>query len=452
VITTYDVRVWKTEKYQGSRVTTYSVRWKVEERRWRKSFRTAAQAESFRAELLAATRKGEAFDTATGRPVSVTRSEKTVSWYDFACAYVDMKWKPAAATYRRGISEALTTATCALVSASRGKPDDKAIRAALFRWAFNTARRDDPTRPDWVTDTLKWLAENTKTVSAFDEPAVVRAVLTALASRLDGGPAAATVFNRKRAVLSNALAYAVELNLLASNPVGSTKWTAPKRSRVVDRRSVVNPSQARALLDAVGKVQRSGKRLVAFFAVMYYAGLRPEEAVNLRRSNMVLPKEGWGELHVETATPHAGRDWTDSGEIRDSRQLKHREHGETRVVPCPPALTAILHKHLSTFGVDDEGRLFVGERGGDLAGITYGRVWARARAAVFTPEVYASPLARRPYDLRHAAVSTWLNGGVPATQVAEWAGHSVEVLLRVYAKCLDGQESITRRRVEEALR
>jgi hypothetical protein len=32
----------------------------------------------------------------------------------------------------------------------------------------------------------------------------------------------------------------------------------------------------------------------------------------------------------------------------------------------------------------------------------------------------ASPLARRPYDLRHACLSTWLNGGVYPTQVAEW--------------------------------
>ena len=64
----------------------------------------------------------------------------------------------------------------------------------------------------------------------------------------------------------------------------------------------------------------------------------------------------------------------------------------------------------------------------------------------------ASPLARRPYDLRHAAVSTWLNGGVPPTQVAEWAGHSVAVLLDVYAKCLVGQDAMARRRVEAALR
>ena len=79
------------------------------------------------------------------------------------------------------------------------------------------------------------------------------------------------------------------------------------------------------------------------------------------------------------------------------------------------------------------------------------RTWRAARRATFTDEVYLSPLARTPYALRHACVSTWLNGGVPATQVAEWAGHSVEVLLKVYAKCLDGHDGIARRRVQEAL-
>ena len=66
-------------------------------------------------------------------------------------------------------------------------------------------------------------------------------------------------------------------------------------------------------------------------------------------------------------------------------------------------------------------------------------------------EEYRSPLVRRLYDLRHACLSTWLNGGVAATQVAEWAGHSVEMLLRVYAKCLDGQDEIARRRIAAAL-
>jgi len=69
----------------------------------------------------------------------------------------------------------------------------------------------------------------------------------------------------------------------------------------------------------------------------------------------------------------------------------------------------------------------------------------------FTPEEVDSPLARRPYDLRHVCLSTWLNAGVPATQVAAWAGHSVNVLLRVYANCVYGQEEIALRRIEGAL-
>ncbi len=78
-------------------------------------------------------------------------------------------------------------------------------------------------------------------------------------------------------------------------------------------------------------------------------------------------------------------------------------------------------------------------------------MWQQARRRALSAEEAASPLARRPYDLRHAAVSTWLNGGVEPTRVAEWAGHSVAVLLRVYAKCIAGQEATARHRVGLAL-
>ena len=73
------------------------------------------------------------------------------------------------------------------------------------------------------------------------------------------------------------------------------------------------------------------------------------------------------------------------------------------------------------------------------------------RADVLTEAQQASPLARVPYHLRHAAVSLWLNAGVPATQVAEWAGHSFPVLLKVYAQCIDGQEEAAKRRIDAAL-
>src|SRR5208282_93206 len=97
------------------------------------------------------------------------------------------------------------------------------------------------------------------------------------------------------------------------------------------------------------------------------------------------------------------------------------------------------------------GRVFSGIRGNELASITYRRAWDKARHTALTSAEYASPLAKRVYDLRHACVSTWLNGGVPPAQVAEWAGHSVAVLLKVYAKCIDGQDQIAKQRIEDAL-
>lgn len=152
-----------------------------------------------------------------------------------------------------------------------------------------------------------------------------------------------------------------------------------------------------------------------------------------------------------SSTPEAGASWTDNGRRREERQLKHRARGETRVVPSPPALTALLHAHLETFGVGPDGLLFRGVRGGELAESTYCRVWRKARASALEPSEIASPLARRPYDLRHAGVSTWLNAGVPPTQVAAWAGHSVAVLLQIYAKVVVGQEDAARRRIDAVL-
>jgi integrase len=39
----------------------------------------------------------------------------------------------------------------------------------------------------------------------------------------------------------------------------------------------------------------------------------------------------------------------------------------------------------------------------------------------------------RPYDLRHTAISGWLEAGIPVTQAAAWAGNSAEVIWKHYA-------------------
>ena len=156
--TTYDVRVYKTEVYRGTRVSSYTVRWKAGARLWRRSFRIAAQADVFRAELLAAARKGEAFSAVTGEPVSWHRDEPGTSWYDFTCRYVDMKWKTASAKYRRAIAQALAAAAPVMLAGSYGRPDDKALRGALVNWGYNTGQR--ASAPEDIAEILAWVSRN----------------------------------------------------------------------------------------------------------------------------------------------------------------------------------------------------------------------------------------------------------------------------------------------------
>ncbi len=232
----------------------------------------------------------------------------------------------------------------------------------------------------------------------------MRAVLDTAGTQLNGQPASAWTARTNRAILANAIEYAVELRILSSNPIKALRWKPPKTTQEVDRRSVVNPAQARRLLGAVHGQMPSGPRLVAFFAVVYYAALRPEEAVNLRRDNITLPllarnattgeweepADNWGELRFCSAAPEVGAEWTDGGTRREQRHLKSRPAGEWRRVPVPPPLTRLLRAHLKTFGTGPGGRVFSGVHGDELASITYRRVWDKARRGTMTPGEYAS--------------------------------------------------------------
>jgi hypothetical protein len=43
------------------------------------------------------------------------RTKADTTWYEFACAYADMKWKQASAKYRKDIARALTAAAPAML-------------------------------------------------------------------------------------------------------------------------------------------------------------------------------------------------------------------------------------------------------------------------------------------------------------------------------------------------
>lgn len=346
---TYDVRIWGVRQRKDRGQSSAELRWRVGATPHSRTFSTKTLADSRRAELLTAVRNGEPFDEATGLPLRELRERNDVSWYQHARDYIEMKWPTSPAKTRTTLADAMATATPALVSSRRGMPDARDLRYALYGWAFNCNRwTKDP--PAAVARTLAWVERNTLPMSALDDPLVIRKVLTAFTLRLDGGTAAPSTFKRKRAIFHNALGFAVEAQRLSHNPVAQVQWAMPPVVDQVDPGCVVNPRQARALLNAVAEQGVRGKHLKAFFGCLYHAGLRPAEAVWLRRENCDLPLSGWGTLHLDGSRPRVGRGWTDSGTAHDTRGLKWRPQKEVRHVPIPPELVAMLREHLDTYG------------------------------------------------------------------------------------------------------
>ncbi|MFJ8030326.1 tyrosine-type recombinase/integrase [Streptomyces sp. NPDC096032] len=450
-----DVKVWGVRK-RNTKNPSYDVRWMVAGKVFSEQFRTKGLADHYRSKLLRATHAGEEFDTVTGLPESMVEKPASMTWYAFALKYLAMKWPHAAPNTRNGINEALTAVTMALLDEHPGQPSEELVRKTLRNWAFVLPGPDGRELPNEVANVLHWVAKASRPLSDLGDAAIGRAVLDSLRLKLDGTAAAAETVRRKRRTLVNALHYAVDLGEFKENPITGIRWKKPKVAGEVDPRVVANPEQSRSLLTAVSYVggysRARGRRLVGLFALMYYGALRPAEAVGLTDADVKLPKIGWGTVLLNRTRPSVGKQWTDSGETHDDRGLKNRPAEEVRIVPIPPQLVAILRQHLDTFGTAEDGRLFTNERGGVVGSSTYYRVWQDARALALPPAAVASPLAARPYDLRHSALSTWLNSGVDPTEVAERAGNSVEVLLSRYAKCLDGRQEIANRKIEELLR
>lgn len=426
----------------------FEVRWRVAGRDRSRSFMTRALADGYRAELVRAARQGLAFTPATGEPESwAAPGLDPVTWYQHAVAYAEMKWPHLAAHSRASLADALATVTPLLTRDTGRRPPAGVLRAALYGYAFNPPLRSCAPDPG-TASALAWLEQVSLPVSRLGEPRVIRAALDGLCVRLDGIPAAANTITRKRAVFHGALGYAVELGLLPANPIGLVRWRAPKAASAVSPAAVPSPAQVRAILNQVTRIR---PELAAFFGCLYYAVLRPEEAVALRRDDLILPEDGRGKIILTAACPRTGAAWTSTGTPFEPRGLKHRPEGTIRIVPIPPVLVRLLRQHLHAFGTAPDGRLFRGACGGMLSESAYGRAWHAARQAALGPGPAATALARRPYDLRHAALSLWLNAtGAPAG-IAARAGNSARVLHEVSLHCTSDQDDTVSQQIQDAL-
>ncbi len=118
----FNVRIYSIRRRKNRR-RPFEVRWHAAGHARSKSFSTRALADSYRAELVRAARKGLEFDPETGEPVLWAEPEPvTVTWYQHAAAHAAMKWPALAAHSRASVAEALATVTPALTRVTPARP------------------------------------------------------------------------------------------------------------------------------------------------------------------------------------------------------------------------------------------------------------------------------------------------------------------------------------------
>jgi len=146
----------------------------------------------------------------------------------------------------------------------------------------------------------------------------------------------------------------------------------------------------------------------------------------LRESDLYLPKQGWGRIVLAASASRAGTAWTDHGTSRQERGPESTAPpARPAPSPSPPELVHLLRAHIKKYGTTSDGRVFQTTRAASSRTPPTAPSGPRPARRPSPRRSTGSPLGRRPYDLRHAAVSLWLNSGVPATEVARRAGHGV---------------------------
>jgi integrase len=174
--------------------------------------------------------------------------------------------------------------------------------------------------------------------------------------------------------------------------------------------------------------RRQGPRFTAFYGCMFYALMRPSEVAALTTAGCHLPETGWGHLIFADASPAPAGPTPTTARSTSTAASKAAPKGRpapgarrpVRKVPIPPELVQLLRTHLATHGTGPDGRLFRSENRTPIQPSTWWQVWQKVRAASLTPDQLASPLMKRPYDLRHSRITWRLNSGVPATEVAAY--------------------------------
>lgn len=247
-------------------------------------------------------------------------------------------------------------------------------------------------------------------------------IVGALLSHLRARGVGPTAVRRTKAVLQSCLSRAVEQGLIQGNPAQHVRLPRPEPKTTVRPLGPVAVERLRGALS---------QRDAALVSVLAYVGPRPGEALALR----------WGDIGERTILVERS---DDDGAIKATKTQRVRS---ARLLA--PVRADLAAWRLASGRPDDDALVFP-KRGGGAWRTHDWRNWSRVH---FQPTARALGLdIRRPYDLRHAAVSLALHEGRSVVEVASWLGHSPAMTYNTYAHVVEELRDSPRIDAEEAIR
>lgn len=211
-----------------------------------------------------------------------------------------------------------------------------------------------------------------------------------------------------KSLLGQMFAAAHDSDIVSRNPVAGVRL---KDTAQRTEREALTPQQVDRLVASLPKAYQPLALLLA------YTGLRPGEAIGLRRRHVIDGRV----LLVEGALVES------HGQLRESGTKTKRK----RTVPLTGTIAEVLAAHLAARPGEPETRIFVTDSGCDIRLSNFRRVLRQAAEEAGLPPIL-------PYTFRHTCASLLAQSSVPVSAAAQWMGHQPKVFLNTYAHLYDG--------------
>lgn len=446
------VRDSRTGERRPKNERVFDARYVVDGREYRYGFKQRGWADDFVRSLQEGHAKGWLFDPAARRflppePETADGGEdEGPSFFAHAVEYVARKWPTWEPASRRNAQRDIARACLYLLrdDAPDLPPVDRAAADDyLRRVALMVPAERDGIDPSWGA----WLEAWSRPLRQIDDEDL-QGFLDDVRTRAADGtarPLADSSLRRTRAVVRGVFSSAQRRRLIDWDPWTAVETEPARDHEQVDPDLVMDLRQVFELAKACGQLVRAAE---PFVLTQGLCAPRPGEAVELRRRDVDLVD---GHLTVRGTHSEVPSRFFAEGESRQ-RPMKGRGAHARRRVPLPAVLVEVLREHLAgEVGDGPDALLFTTPSGAQLNLSNFHRdVWQHARTEVFPA---GNPLrAIRRHDLRHSAITAWLNAGVPLKTVQSWSGHkTASVVLDTYLGVMRGDETLGKARFEAAL-